>query len=120
MYVGNNLLFTNVKMKEKFCHCFHLPHSSYMDLVDHYKESDMFNHRCGKKKNNKNHLPLSYLFWGHCDIWDADGHLMTLKRLQQYQHMCIVPSSKVLFDLEVLSCTPNTLGESGQCGVTAA
>jgi hypothetical protein len=70
-----------------------------------------------RRKITKGHLPSSFLFLGHCNTWDTDGLLMTLKRLQLFHLMCPVPSSKILSDRSTVLypehiCYPTTAQQS--------
>jgi hypothetical protein len=118
MYVDNELIFSDVKMKEKFRRRFRLPYGNYLDLVDQCKSNEMFDRWCGKKKNNKRSSPIELLLlgalrylgrgWTFDDIEEATAissyvHCAFFKKFIQF-------GSTVLYPQHV--CHPRTAQQS--------
>jgi hypothetical protein len=117
MYVDNELLNTDKKMKEKFRCQFQLPYVSFLDLVEQCKSHEMFHHWCGKNNNNKRLSPIELLLLGSLRYlgrgWTFDDieEAMTISRFVHvaFFKIFICFSSTVHFPTHV--CHPCTAQE---------
>ena len=118
MYVDNELLITDKKMKEKFRRRFRLPYVSFLDLVEQCKSHEMFHRWCGKNNNNKRSSPIELLLLGSLRYlgrgWTFDD-IEEATAISRYVHVAffkifICFGSTVLFPTHVRH--PRTARES--------
>ncbi len=105
-------------MAKKFCNRFHLPYSSFLDLLNQVKSGSRFDHWCGYKSNGKKSSPLKLLLLGMLQYFGWGWHFHDIEEKtaisisvhHNFFHVFIYFGSTSLYSQHIL--TPVHLAEA--------